>query len=514
MAGKSLAQGLMASSGDQLRLIYVLVMETGIFSMMANKTRDLFNKEVDHSQQQLDQEIAKLRDVDDNKLRLELFLHMTREFELAGSHYNTSYEIENKCGEVLQKAHAYQIRKDKDYSTFVSRNMHLPIENQLALYQMKSIFGSIGGELNNLTADEQDDFTDQIEKFIESLPLEQQEKIKEKLNIDAVTNSTIKRVMLTQGSAVLLSVIVEIAGFAAYTTLTSLIAGTAGLIGLTLPFGFYLTATSVLSVLTGPVGLLLMGGASGMMMLTQSKKVKKTLLQMGIVQLMLPVLLDDSKVYEYDTFIQEWSQHYHKQELTLGLIADHRQEYSRIFQELKAAEDQISVQSKQLMENIHAYHELMTVLADSLDLVSEDEMTASFKQKKMSIADLEGHILMKQDSVRRNKQRSSFVDKVSGMFSNLSLENEIKKIKKQIQALIEEQAVELLSLRPVYLLKECDEAQTLLDEKQIISANLAKLREQKRMIEKELSTINSMILQKQDELRNLQKDIYGLGDIV
>lgn len=513
MAGTSLAQGLMASSGDQLRLIYVLVMETGIFNMIANKTRDLFNKNTDHSQQQLDQEIAKLRDIDDNKLRLELFLHMTKEFELAGSHYNTSYEIEHKCGEILQKTHAAQIKKDKDYSTFVSRNMHLPIENQLALYQMQNIFGSIGGELHQLTAEEQDHFTDQIEQFIESLPLEQQVKIKEKLNIDAVTNSTIKRVIVTQGSAVLLTVIVEIAGFAAYTTLTSLIAGTAGLIGLTLPFGFYMTATSVLSVLTGPVGLILMGGASGVMMLTQSKKVKKTLLQMGIVQLILPVLLDDSKVYDYDSLIQEWTIHYHKQEILLGLISDHQNEYTSISQSLKTTQETLAAHNNQLMENIQSYHKNVDQLAGSLTLVSDHEMTDTFRKKNMRIAELVEQLHTTRQSITRNKRGYSIMDKVSGMFSNLSLENEMKKIKKQLQELRTEQAIELISIRPFDLRKECAEAQALMEEKQILAENIAKLSEQKRTIEKELSTVSSKLLQKQDELRNLQKEIFGLGDI-
>lgn len=44
MVGKSLANGLMAAEGEQLRLIYVLVMETGIFSMIANKTKDFLIK--------------------------------------------------------------------------------------------------------------------------------------------------------------------------------------------------------------------------------------------------------------------------------------------------------------------------------------------------------------------------------------------------------------------------------------------------------------------------------------
>lgn len=49
MSGKTLAQGLMAANGEQLRLIYVLMMETGIFHMIANKTKDFLEKNVDYS---------------------------------------------------------------------------------------------------------------------------------------------------------------------------------------------------------------------------------------------------------------------------------------------------------------------------------------------------------------------------------------------------------------------------------------------------------------------------------
>jgi|GEM_PF-5407035 hypothetical protein len=49
MSGRTLAQGLMAADGEQLRLIYVLMMETGIFHMIANKTKDFLEKNVDYS---------------------------------------------------------------------------------------------------------------------------------------------------------------------------------------------------------------------------------------------------------------------------------------------------------------------------------------------------------------------------------------------------------------------------------------------------------------------------------
>lgn len=514
MSGRTLAQGLMASSGEQLRLIYVLVMETGIFNMIANKTKDLIKRDVDHSQQQLDREIEKLRNIDDNTLRLELFLYMTKEFEIAGSHYNTSIEIENKCEEILHKAHAYQMKKDKNYSVFVSRNGHLPLDSQLALYQMQKIIESIGGELHNLTADQKDDFAEQIEKFIESLPIDQQKKIKEKLNIDSVTNSTIKKVIATQGSAVLLAVIVEIAGFAAYTTLTSLIAGTAGLIGLTLPFGVYMTATSIMSVLTGPIGFILIGGASGVMMLTQSKKVKKTLLQMGIVQLMLPIILDGSKLFDYNSLILEWSKYYNKQLKLLDVISNYENEYEGFFKNLKTTEENIAINKNQLMKRTRAYSTIVNQLANSLTLVTEHELTESFKSMNMKIVNLNDQVRSKEDSIRRNKQKNSLIDKVSGMFLNISLENDIKKLKQQIIELKRNQAIELIAIRPAALKNECENALTIVEDEKKIKGKLEALTKQREVVEKELSTLKRLLHQTQDELRRLQKEIYGLGDIV
>lgn len=514
MAGRTLAQGLMAARGEQLRLIYVLVMETGIFGLLANKTKDFFNKEINHAQQQLEREIARLESVDDNQLRLELFLHMTKEFELPGGYYNTSMEIENKCGEILRKAHADQLHKDKKFKDFVLRNGQLSMEKQLALYQMQKIVESLGSEFDQLTADEQEHFAEQIEGFIGSLPNEQQEIIKEKLHIDTMTNSAIKKVIATQGSAVLLAVIVEIAGFAAYTILTSLIAGTAGLIGLTLPFGVYMTATSLLSILTGPVGLILIGGAGGVMMLTQHKKVKRTLLQMGIVQLMLPVILDDSQVYPYDSLIQAWSKHYQKQLQLLDSISQGQKEQERMSKVLAVIKEKLELHYKQLTDCEQAYNQMVDQLVHSLSLVKEEEMTDSFKKRKVRIAVLKEEIRTKNEAIARNKRKKSLMDKIGAMFSNLSLENEIRKRNNEIRALEREQALELITLAPVPLKSECLAAQAILDEKKTILENIDRYSKSKRSVEEHLAVKQNTLNQMQAELHQLQKEIHGLGDLV
>ncbi|MFD2869267.1 hypothetical protein ACFSY7_12300 [Kurthia populi] len=75
MNGHYLAQGITAATGDELRLIYALVCETELKSLIMAKAQDLFNKEVDHFEKSLNEAIKRLKKRLDTELQLELFLH-------------------------------------------------------------------------------------------------------------------------------------------------------------------------------------------------------------------------------------------------------------------------------------------------------------------------------------------------------------------------------------------------------------------------------------------------------
>lgn len=235
---------------------------------------------------------------------------------------------------------------------------------------------------------------------------------------------------------------------------------------------------------------------------------------MGIVQFMLPVLLGDAKVYEYDALIQEWSQFYNEQNKLLHVISNNKKECVMITQQLKTNKESIEYCDYQLTENTRAYNDIVNQLINSLILVSENEKTDSFKQKSMKITNLEIEVRNKEESIRKNNQVDSFWGKVSGMLSNVSYVSDISKIKKQIYELKREQAIEMISIRPISLNKMCNEAHFIIEEKRRIIGKLTKLKERKREIEKNLSAVNSMLYQKQNELRTLQKEVYGLGDLV
>ncbi|MEG0451091.1 MAG: hypothetical protein RR595_14630, partial [Lysinibacillus sp.] len=55
MSGKLLAEGLFNAKGEQLRLIYALIVETKMLSMLTAAVKDQFNKDVNHFEQDLKQ---------------------------------------------------------------------------------------------------------------------------------------------------------------------------------------------------------------------------------------------------------------------------------------------------------------------------------------------------------------------------------------------------------------------------------------------------------------------------
>lgn len=91
----------------------------------------------------------------------------------------------------------------------------------------------------------------QREKLLTQLDVEQKLTTNEKTAIIAGTSGTFLASLATVSS---------ISGFAFYTTTTSLLCSSAGIIGVTLPFSAYVATTTGLAAATGPVGWTVAGG--------------------------------------------------------------------------------------------------------------------------------------------------------------------------------------------------------------------------------------------------------------
>ena len=85
---------------------------------------------------------------------------------------------------------------------------------------------------------------------LNNLSPEELKEFKDKMNIDEVTNESVKKILLGGGIYSMFAGAVGVVGFPAYLFLTSFIGGISSIIGITLPFGVYTGATSVMAFLS------------------------------------------------------------------------------------------------------------------------------------------------------------------------------------------------------------------------------------------------------------------------
>ena len=85
---------------------------------------------------------------------------------------------------------------------------------------------------------------------LNNLSPEELKEFKDKMNIDEVTNDSVKKILLGGGIYSMFAGAVGVVGFPAYLFLTSFIGGISSIIGITLPFGVYTGATSVMAFLS------------------------------------------------------------------------------------------------------------------------------------------------------------------------------------------------------------------------------------------------------------------------
>ena len=148
-----------------------------------------------------------------------------------------SYDLEIKALQ-FQKEFSSEEDKLKTFTgnTFVDLRKYF-LETMVEQFKdldnskQKKVLEDMVNKLNNLSSDELKEF-------------------KDKMNIDEVTNDSLKKILLGGGIYSMFAGAVGVVGFPAYLFLTSFISGISSIIGITLPFGFYTGATSVMAFLS------------------------------------------------------------------------------------------------------------------------------------------------------------------------------------------------------------------------------------------------------------------------
>jgi hypothetical protein len=111
-----------------------------------------------------------------------------------------------------------------------------------------------------MSPQERDALEEAITQELNDLPHEQRTAVLRDLRLDTLSGEAVTKALLASGGPLASMAALSAAGFGAYVALTTIIHAVATtLLGITLPFAVYTTATSALSLLTGPVGWLIAG---------------------------------------------------------------------------------------------------------------------------------------------------------------------------------------------------------------------------------------------------------------
>ena len=333
--GQLLANGLMSLKGNDLKMVYILLSKTNMGHLLTSKTKDLFSKEsIDHFSEILIEEVKKIEHKADSVIRVDLLLELTKFLKIPGVDYSVKREVEDQCKEIVREVYDQFQKQDKRFRVFTESAKHLSKLEQIVQFQMSKVFHELDGGFQDFSLEDQQKFSSQVNEYIQSLPEEQQKQIKEKLEIDEITDENILISIATSGTSKVFTFIAEVSGFSFYSTTTSLITAFPGLFGLTMPLGFYTGLTSTIAVLANPIFLipLLLGG--GVLLVNhQNKSLKSRVLPIILLQIALPYMSKGEEYVQFEPFGQEWEKRFNK--------------YKRLHEKLgKIENDQIEAKKK------------------------------------------------------------------------------------------------------------------------------------------------------------------------
>ena len=208
-----------------------------------------------------------------------------------------SYDLEIKALQ-FQKEFSSEEDKLKTFTgnTFVDLRKYF-LETMVEQFKdldnskQKKVLEDMVNKLNNLSPDELKEF-------------------KDKMNIDEVTNDSVKKILLGGGIYSMFAGAVGVVGFPAYLFLTSFIGGISSIIGITLPFGVYTGATSVMAFLSSWFLPIILAGGWFF-----SNKYTKKLRKVFAVASMVSISFQAYKDLDLNTaknFIEEYNKDLHE----------------------------------------------------------------------------------------------------------------------------------------------------------------------------------------------------------
>ena len=247
---EAIGRGLLVGEHESLALMLVMIREVRTFRAVQEKIKDWLAKpdEKGSLERFLRDKAASLRSLPTENLRLQLLFEVQNVLALKPGPLNSSKDLWDACEEIASAAISLLRREDKRFSG----------DDLAALvkYTFDALFKQVEEAASRGSDEQRREIVKAVREHLEQLPEEQQEAVRQSLHVDKFTDEVVAKALISGGLGTAFAAAVEVAGFAAYVAAVKLLAAVAALIGITLPFGIYVTLTSVMAVLANPLFLI------------------------------------------------------------------------------------------------------------------------------------------------------------------------------------------------------------------------------------------------------------------
>lgn len=412
-----------------------------------------------------------LRLTPQKEMRLEDYI---QEKKSAMAHLDRE-QLDDMLMQVLSERGSYAFTSKDMVSSDVIQKVaqHMKLNENMTIAQkadsihhryLEKMLASMQEQLKKQTLHEAHATITQIEKNISELSQVEQEELRKVLNINELTGKEIRNVLMKAGTPALVMGTLSASGFGAFIALTTVVhAVFTTVLGVTVPFAVYTSATSALSFLLGPAGLAFVAGTAIWQVFRGNNKLKN--------EIMGQIIFGAVNAYGGHFTVEDQKlPSYEKDPTLIKLIEQRDEEYNELIKKNASLHQKVSLLAqsrKKYQEDIELYNtNIMNEAArrqqserEISHLKNEQEAVSSQLQEvAMKLKQFEEQIIIKEENeeaIRLELEKAknlnaSYIKKLKGLQENIQYQDTIiKETEKAIDdkiKLIEETETKKLEL--------------------------------------------------------------------
>lgn len=422
--GKLLWSGVLDAPPDVSASFLALLEETTFANVIGKKGKSLFKRE-DEFAKALQTRTEELRKLERPQLILQLLGKLEEIADIEPGYLAAPRDVEDLCAELAAKAVTLKREGDKKFEGYSLLD--------LVAFVMQEILTAIEEKFEKLDNLKQREVISELREFLTSLPEYQQRAFRGALGVDALSNEVIRQAIIKGTLGVGFSSVVSISGFAFYTAASSLLAGIAGLVGLTLPFAAYTTLSSGIAVLANPYTIVLVLLATvATAWWKGGQKIKQSLYPLIIVQLAAAAQPDktaENRLQLESAVLTAWREAV-KSNLDKQSILDARiNEQKACQEELKAEQEKakkLSEKRNELAKDINAsWEKIRGIALVQVEAIQDGQWGKENRGLAQNIIEAKGKVDKSRDQSQQKGFLNGVAEKVAGVYDSWSASSKL-----------------------------------------------------------------------------------------